>query len=287
MVHCNHLTGKPGGEGYLQPRPVDMVALRKGTLKGCSVSRQSIRNFPSFAGGLILRFKASSPRLVRSWFPYPGWQRCTPFDHSPPPLARVQRARGACLSTPPASIPGLRTWQLQCQPNIIFTESGGHWDGTRGKDSARKGLVLAVGRNWTTAVGPAPRGASAYRYRARRGLPDAACMRPACCFSACWCLLCRKEFCRRHGASPNARQPGYHRRVAAATGSGPLSLSRCRQMGGSIYCRTAQSTGDVQIGHGSCRDGRDKTKSTHSSLGARSSRRDSCGSAIPHGRRCR
>ncbi len=52
--------------------PVDMVALRKGTLNGCSVSRQSIRNFPSFAGGLILRFKQSSPRLVPSWFPHPG-----------------------------------------------------------------------------------------------------------------------------------------------------------------------------------------------------------------------
>ncbi len=72
-----------------------------------------------------------------------------------------------------------------------------HWDGTRGQDSARKGLVLAVGTSWTTAFGSSPRGLSAYIYRACRGLPDAACMRPACCFSACWCLLCRKEFCRR------------------------------------------------------------------------------------------
>ena len=121
----------------------------------------------------------------------------------------------------------------------------GHWDGTRGQGSARQGLVLAVGTSWTTAVGSAPRRAnvSAYRYQSCRGA-SRCCLHAACI--ACWCLLCRKEFCSRHG-SPDPGCGRRHGLKPPLPADGRFNILQSH----TIYRRRADLSRQL-----SCRDGR-------------------------------
>ena len=108
-----------------------------------------------------------------------------------------------------------------------------HWDGTRGQDSARQG--------WSWPLAPARSQPSVLPREVlvlivtelAGGFP----MLLACSFLHCLLVLVVQKGILQETPLPRPRQPGHRRLVAAATGSGP----RCRQMGGSIYCRATHN----------------------------------------------